>query len=203
MTAFNHAAFFAELRKEMGPLKQPQVDMFNRAVIAALGPPDASGPPWLAAGMTKIGEREVKGPTHNPWIVNTWARLGAGWFKDDETPWCGLFIGWCIAEAGLPVPKGGTFARAGAWATWGVPCLPQLGAIGVKGRVGGNHVFMLAGITEDGKHFLALGGNQNDGVSIAPIPVHEVYAVRWPSGVTQLHRDLPIMAKTTTAAREA
>ena len=62
---------------------------------------------------------------------------------------------------------------------------------------------LLVGVTADKLYFLALGGNQNDAVSIAPILVSEVKAVRWPDGYAQLRIPLPVMPKTTTIAREA
>lgn len=202
MTEFNHTAFYAQLRKDMGPLKQPQVDMFNRALAAGAGMA-TSVLPWIAAGMAKLGEREIVGPKNNNWIVNGWARLGAGWFKDDETPWCGFFVAHCIDAAGLPIPKGGAFAQAAAWATWGEACAPQLGAVGVKKRTGGNHVFFIVGITADGKFYKALGGNQGNAVSIIDIPVGDVFATRWPAGVPQTNTPLPIMATGTVNASEA
>lgn len=202
--AFNYAAFFAASRPLFGgKLTQMQVDGLNAALKAGFAI-SAPGPAWLVAGRTKIGEKEIPGPKHNPWIVNSmWKALGAPWLKTDDadSPWCGGFMAWCMNEAGQPYPK--SFPSAGAWATWGVPCLPQIGAVIVKERDGGHHVAQLVGITADGLWYLALGGNQNDGVSIAPIAIASVTAVRWPANVPQLSLKLPVMARATTAAREA
>src|SRR5690606_13431972 len=110
-----------------------------------------------------------------------WQRLGAKWYNDDETPWCGGFIAWCLNEAGLPYPK--NFPAAASFRDYGTECLPQLGAIGVKSRKGGNHVFIIVGETADKRYFKALGGNQSDAVNIMDILKSDVTAVRWPPSV--------------------
>lgn len=197
MSAFNHRAFFDAVRPLFGGrLSQAQVDALDAAIAAGMGTTSVAYPPWTAAGMTKLGEREIKGPEHNPFITEEmWEDLGAAWLKTDEDAWCGGMAAWCANEAGLPYPK--LYPRAADWRTYGVACNPQVGAFIVKARPGGNHVAQLVGITVDGLWYLALGGNQGNCVSIAPIAVKEVDACRWPSGVAQLHIPLPIMAKKT------
>ena len=205
--AFDHAAFFAAARPMFGgKLTQAQVDGLNAALRAGFGMALASPvyPPWTGAGLTKLGEREFKGAGHNPFIVEEmWIKLGAPWLKTDdgEGPWCGGFAAWCVNAAGLAYPK--DFPKAASWATWGVACPPQVGAFVVKARVGGNHVAQLVGITADGHHYLALGGNQGDAVSIAPMLVADVNAVRWPANVAQMNIALPVMEKKTSLASEA
>lgn len=161
-------------------------------------------PLWIVKARTKIGEREVVGPKHNNWIASGWAKLGAKWFNDDETPWCGFFVAWALNEAGLTYPK--EFPRAASFATYGTACPAQLGAIGVKARTGGNHVFFIVGITADRKYYKALGGNQSNMVNIVDIPVAQVNHIRWPSGVAVPARSalyLPTMVAGTIAGREA
>lgn len=163
-----------------------------------------SDPPWIIAARAKLGQREIKGPRHNAWIAKGWARLGAGWFNDDETPWCGFFVADCLNAAGLPYPK--NFPAASSFRAYGVNSPAQLGAIGVKARRGGNHVFFIVGITADGKFYKALGGNQSDMVNIVDMPISQVDAIRWPSGYpmpSAAMRVLPIMARGTSAGREA
>lgn len=159
-------------------------------------------PAWVRAGRSKLGEREIPGPKHNPWITGFWQKLGAAWFRDDETPWCGGFMAWCLAEAGLPWPK--NFPAAASFASWGTPCKPQVGAIMVKARKGGNHVGIIVGETPDKRFFKVLGGNQNNMVSIVDILKASATAIRWPKGAPAPgSRPLPVMPVGTVGASEA
>ena len=158
-------------------------------------------PPWTVAARKLIGLKEVPGPQHNPIILGFWQKLGATWLKSDEDPWCGGFMAWSMKEAGISYPK--LYPRAAEWATWGVPCKPQLGAVGVKARKGGNHVFQIVGITADGLRFKALGGNQSNGVNIIDVFVRDVTAIRWPKEVPQRNIALPVMPAGVIGASEA
>lgn len=157
-------------------------------------------PAWVLKARDYIGQKEIKGPQHNEWIAKGWKLLGAGWFNDDETPWCGYFVARCLHDVGLPYPS--NFPSAASFATYGEACTAQLGAIGVKKRKGGNHVFFIVGITADGKYYKALGGNQSDMVNIVDIPVNQVTHIRWPSAQPKSGY-LPIMKAGTLATREA
>lgn len=159
-------------------------------------------PAWVVAGRKMIGLREVPGPMHNPTILGFW-KLGAPWLKtdDSDSPWCGGFMAFCMKEAGLSFPK--QYPRAASWRDYGEAAVPQVGAIGVKARKGGNHVFMIVGKTADDRNFKALGGNQSNGVNVIDIRQSDVDAIRWPPGVPQAHIPLPIMAPGTLGASEA
>jgi uncharacterized protein (TIGR02594 family) len=161
-------------------------------------------PKWIVEARKMLGQGEIVGPRHNSWIAQGWARLGAGWFNDDETPWCGFFVADALQRAGLPYPGGGQFARALRWATWGTPTPPRLGAIGVKTRQGGGHVFFIVGETKDGRYFKALGGNQSNRVSIVDIEKRLLTAIRWPEGGGDAPAiPLPIMPAGTISGSEA
>ncbi len=205
MSELNHKAFFDAARPLFGgKFTQAQVDGLNAAIAALIGTAPSAYPAWTAAGMTKLGEREIKGPQHNPFITEEmWRDLGAKWLTTDDNdgPWCGGFAAWCANKAGLPYPK--DYPKAAAWATWGTSCKAQVGAFIVKSRDGGNHVAQIVGITKDGLHYLALGGNQSDSVSIAPFPVAAAYACRWPAEVPEAHIPLPVMEKKTSVGSEA
>lgn len=138
-------------------------------------------PPWVARLRSKLGQGEIKGANHNLWIAAGWRRLGVSWFNDDETPWCGFAVADALDAAGLPYPK--DFPRAASFKTYGTDTAARLGAIGVKARVGGNHVFIIVGETPDKLFYKALGGNQGDKVSIVDIRKTDVDAIRWPTGV--------------------
>lgn len=161
-----------------------EVVLFDKA-LDALGVPHSSDdhqtdPPWITIARKLIGTTEIPGPRHNSWIATGWKRLGAAWFNDDETPWCGLFVAHCIDAAGLSYPKaGGLFARALTWASWGKPCPHILGAVAVFKRDGGGHVGFLVG--ESSTHVYILGGNQKNAVNIMPIAKDRLHALRWPN----------------------
>lgn len=61
-------------------------------------------PRWFETAKKFDGLREVQGPKHNGIILGWLEKLNA-WWKDDETPWCGVFVAHCMQEAGLPFPK--------------------------------------------------------------------------------------------------
>lgn len=174
----------------------------RRAVISDPAVVASMDPPWVIAARTKLGQKEIPGSKNNPWIVSNWQRLGAKWFNDDETPWCGNFMAWALDAAGLPYPK--EFPRAASFSTYGIACAAQVGAIGVKARKGGNHVFQIVGQTPDKMYYKALGGNQSNAVTIMDIKKVDVDAIRWPPGVplpkTQY---LPVLPKGTISTNEA
>jgi len=194
-----------------GKLKREDVPLINQLAsqwdARARSSPALSGAPepaWIVAARSKLGEREIPGSRNNPWIVGFWQRLGASWFNDDETPWCGGFVAWCLNEAGLTYPK--MFPRASSFKTYGTACPAQLGAIGVKARKGGNHVFFIVGQTEDKIYYKALGGNQGNAVTIMDIRKVDVDAIRWPAGAPLVPRGqmlLPTLPRGTISSNEA
>lgn len=163
--------------------------------------PTASEPRWLELAREKIGQREIKGPKHNGWIAAAWGRLGAKWFNDDETPWCGLFVADCLERAGRKILPAAEFPRALAWAKWGQPCTPMVGAVVVFQRQGGGHVGFLVGQSEE--NYYVLGGNQGDMVSIAPIAKARAVAIRWPHDVGLRPGGLPRMTGGVVSTNEA
>lgn len=193
--------FDAIRARRNAPLTQAHVDTINAIMYPATGIIAPADPAWITAARQRIGEREIKGPKHNSWIAKGWARLGAGWYNDDETPWCGYFVADCLAAAGLPYPK--NFPAAASFRTWGAPSKPQLGAIGVKVRPGGNHVFFIVGETPDKRFFKALGGNQSDAVNIMDIAKSETDAIRWPQGTPLLITGLPVLPPGRISRNEA
>lgn len=52
-------------------------------------------PSWIVEGRKYIGEKEIKGPEHNPLILQFWKDIKRGGIKDDETPWCAAYVGEC------------------------------------------------------------------------------------------------------------
>lgn len=207
MSKIDHDAFMRAWRAARHPdgrkIVQGEYDLVMSAIAGEWTPPAASSadPPWLAIARTLIGQREIKGPTHNNWIAKGWARLDAGWFNDDETPWCGFFVAHCIDAAGLPYPGKGLFARAKAWLDWGEPVQPVLGAVAVFGRDGGGHVGFAVG--ESASHIYVLGGNQGNMVNIMPIAKDRLLGFRWPSSMAPPDAPLPRMSGGTVSRNEA
>lgn len=137
-------------------------------------------PRWLVTARRYIGVREVPGARHNSTIIGWLKRLKA-WWLDDETPWCGVFVGECINQAGFEIPK--LYMRASAWGTWGANLRASHvapGAILVFTRAGGGHVGFYVG--EDSLFYYVLGGNQNNMVNVAKIAKARCTAIRWPRG---------------------
>lgn len=138
-------------------------------------------PAWLAIARKHIGTREIVGPKHNAKIQGWLLKLKA-WWRDDETPWCGVFCAAVMQEAGLPYPS--DYFRAKAWADYGSRLQAHLlapGAVLVFAREGGGHVGFYVG--EDATHYHVLGGNQGNMVCTTRIAKARCIASRWPKGV--------------------
>lgn len=134
--------------------------------------------PWVTEALEYKGMREIKGIRHNKIIVSMVIALG-GWWRDDETPWCGVFVGHCLKETGRAVPR--HWYRAKAYAKYGTllsdPCY---GCIGVMSRRGGGHVCFVIGKT-CGDRLVVIGGNQNNRVSVAVYPRKRFTAFVFPA----------------------
>lgn len=142
--------------------------------------------PWMGLARTYVGLREVKGTKHNPKLIAMLDRMGTyskeskAWWRDDETPWCGLFVGYIMGESGRYVVK--EWYRAKEWASREMTRLshPAYGCIAVLDRVGGGHVGFVAGTDSKGRIML-IGGNQGDMVNIAAFDPSRITGYYWPS----------------------
>ena len=139
---------------------------------------------WLATARAYLGVTEIPGPQSHPTILG-WAKgLGgwvASWFRDDDTPWCALFVWHVLQQHGFPVKSGAALVRAKAFVDYGTPLdTPALGCIVVFDRAGGGHVGFYVGETL--KAYRVLGGNQNNRVSEAWLAKDRCVAMRWPPG---------------------
>lgn len=141
-------------------------------------------PRWVDIARSYIGTKEVPGKGSNAKILAMAKRIGgwvASFFTDDDTAWCGLFVGNCLLEAGLPSTGQKTLSAA-SYATYGAGLtVPALGAIMVFTRAGGGHVGFYVGEREDA--FRVLGGNQSNMVNETWIAKARLTAVRWPPTV--------------------
>lgn len=170
---------------------------------------------WMVEAKKHVGLREVPGPKHNATIQEWLKELGA-WWKDDETPWCGVFIAICLKRAGFK--RGSVNSRsktyvkgdkagpgnypfnwygAGEYRIEGGRKLdkPCYGCVAVKSRKGGNHVAFVAGRTADGR-LVCLGGNQSNAVSYAIYRESDFDSFMWygKTASPAPHRyDLPVL----------
>ncbi len=147
-------------------------------------------PVWLTIARRYDGTKEIPGKENSPVIVGWLIRLKA-WWRDDATPWCGVFVAECLSQAGLEVPK--HWYRASAYLNWGVSMTaPRRGCVVVYERKGGGHVGFVVGIDEFG-NIMTLGGNQRDSVCTLPFSAARVLGYRWPSNEA-VSTDLPLLA---------
>ena len=152
-------------------------------------------PSWMARARSYVGRREVPGKEHNPLIVGWWKALKQT-FRDDETAWCGAFVGGTLLEVGHPAVKNPAGARN--WLKYGVPLpRPAVGAVVVfwRGSKSGwsGHVGYVAGRDQKG-NLMVLGGNQGDMVSIKPFGYDRVLGYRWPANTKLPANDnLPLL----------
>jgi len=168
--------------KETGELDAETVRLLSRAHPTSTA---TAEPVWLQAARSFVGVKEIHGPASNSKILE-WARgLGgwvSGWYRDDDTPWCGLFVGHCISTTLPSEPLPSNPLAAKEWLKFGKPLdHAATGCILVFSRAGGGHVGFCVG--EDAQAYHVLGGNQGNSVSIARIAKDRLVGMRWPSSV--------------------
>ncbi len=209
MSIENQNIFLKELRKRRKTLPKDLYDdlLASWTTAFSVGPeikkelPVTKGkePLWLTYAKTHMGLKETPGKTHTQAILN-WVKSLGGWFTDDETPWCGTFVAYCVKQAGIQViPK--NWFRAREWESWGQSSLPRVGAVVIFSREGGGHVGFLVG--ESTANYYVLGGNQSNAVNITPIAKSRATAIRWPSTLPLSETKLPKMTGGTVSKNEA
>lgn len=114
----------------------------------------------------EIGTIEIPGPKHNSRIVNYAQEAGFEYIKDDETPWCSIFMNWVAQKANLESTK---LANARSWLNVGRQVdHPEPGDIVIFWRESPNsykgHVGIFMGYSQDQSRIYVLGGNQNNQV---------------------------------------
>lgn len=158
-----------------------------------------SEPSWLAEARNHLGVREIPGVNHHPLIVQMWKTIKRGGIRDDETPWCAAFVGFCLERVGIVSSR---FESARSYLSWGRRLDgPALGCVVVFTRDGGGHVGFLTGTTFDGR-LLVLGGNQANEVNIRAFPLERVSGYRWPLAVP-LPDDVLVVGSAPATVGEA
>jgi uncharacterized protein (TIGR02594 family) len=142
----------------------------------------AAALPWFTEAKRLIGVKEDVSARSNPMLIG-WGRELRTAYSDDETPWCGLFVGHCVASQMLSETLPTNPLGARQWARFGRACEPQPGAIMVFWRVsksdGRGHVGFYVAEDEGGSYHI-LGGNQSDAVNVARVPKSRFLDARWP-----------------------
>ncbi len=123
----------------------------------------------IKIAAAEIGITEIEGGLSNPRILE-YARVAGfdGWYHNDDTPWCSVFLNWVTEIAGLERTRDG---RASSWEKIGIePRKPEPGDIAlfvpVPGATHITHVGIFLGYSEDKTRIYLLGGNQSDQVNI-------------------------------------
>lgn len=153
---------------------------------------------WFQEARRLLGTREKPGVGNNPTILD-WAGDQGIQYKSDDIPWCGLFVGHCIAATlgNEPTPSG--LLRARAWERFGIasPATPGTVLVFWRKSIGSGlgHVGFYAG--EDDSAYRVLGGNQSDSVSLAWIAKDRLVAARWPATVPP-HPPKPVKLSSRT-----
>lgn len=143
-------------------------------------------PPWLAPAWAELGQHEIAGNSANPRIRDLFTDAGHPEIASDEVAWCAAFVSACLERADQRSTRS---LLARSYLDWGdalaAPAPGQLpfraGAVVVLSRdpdPAAGHVGFLVGETAD--NFMLLGGNQSNGVTVAPFAKSRVLAVRWP-----------------------
>lgn len=155
---------------------------------------------WIDEARKFIGLTEIKGPKHNPEILQFWKDIKRGGIKDDETPWCAAFVGAMLERVGI---RSSRFEGAKSYLEWGDKLdRPVLGCVVVFSRDGGGHVGFVVGQDKAG-NILVLGGNQSDAVNVKGFPPSRVTGYRWPTGEPLPRGELPALAAADISRNEA
>lgn len=142
--------------------------------------------PWIVTAEALMYTQEISGSKSNP-VILSWAKQIGGfiatYYKDDDIPWCGLFVAWCmhINEISITIKNP---LSALEWSKFGTKIDPCYGAIMVFTRTGGGHVGFY--VSEDSESYHILGGNQSNMVNITKVAKSRFHSARWPIGYEKL-----------------
>jgi len=144
-------------------------------------PPAPALPTAYEVALAEKGTKEFSGDRDNPRVVEYLSSVNSLSHqaqRNDETPWCSVFVHWCLAQAGI---QGTNSAAARSWLNWGKEVTqPEKGDIVVfwRGKKDGwhGHVGFVEKVTA--KNVYCLGGNQSDAVNIKPYAKSRVLGYR-------------------------
>lgn len=140
--------------------------------------------PWLTRAMGYLGQTEQVGGKLSAFVrrLFKWTRFPSH-LVNLRTAWCAAFLCTVLEESGVQSPRS---ARARDFLRWGIGlAAPVPGAVLVFMR--GNqltgeqgHVALSLGFEEAGQ-VVAIGGNQQNAVTIERKKTTTLLGVRWPS----------------------
>jgi uncharacterized protein (TIGR02594 family) len=144
--------------------------------------------PWLSRARAQSGINEIPGARSNPVILQWVAELGArypsmrrniDWFRNDDTPWCGLFAAQAVGLCDPGFMPDIAPLLAANWDNWDLHLdKPCVGAIGRFSRDGGGHIGFFE--SEESGFYHIRGGNQRNSVNVSKIAKNRLEEVRWP-----------------------
>lgn len=140
--------------------------------------------PWFVVAEQEMALQvaELAGPAANPEIAKYLhsTSLHHDDASSDETPWCSVFVNWCVERSGR---RGTGSASARSWLRWGAALnRPIVGCVVVfsrpeAGRHAGHVAFYVSYDDAQGT-INVLGGNQGDRVCVMAYPAARILGFR-------------------------
>lgn len=148
-------------------------------------------PKMLVEALKLYGTHEWIGKKSNP-VILEWATELNIKYKEDATPWCGLFMAIVAKRAGKKFPENPLWALN--WNNFGInQTVAMLGDVVTFIRPGGGHVGLY--VYETKNSYGILGGNQGDEACITEISKSRtkairrpIYSIAQPSNVRQIFK---------------
>jgi uncharacterized protein (TIGR02594 family) len=147
----------------------------------------SSGAPWLDLALAELGTKEDAGPGSDPVVLAYFDDVGRADIVDDATAWCAAATGSWLARSGQPIPPPHLALLARSYQSYGVPCDPRTGAIGVWPRGSADwqgHVGIVLDVDLARGVVRRISGNLADAVRIDKAPIATALAFRWPVSAT-------------------
>lgn len=142
--------------------------------------------PWIVTAEALMFTTEIPGTQSNS-VILSWAKKIGGfvatYYKNDDIPWCGLFVAWCMKTNDIPITINNPLSAL-EWSKFGIKTDPCYGCIMVFSRTGGGHVGFY--MSEDSDSYHILGGNQSNMVNITKVAKSRFHSARWPTGYEKL-----------------
>lgn len=139
--------------------------------------------PWMEEAGRYLGLREDRRRGYSNSSVVALAEPFDIDYSSDDIPWCGLFVGHCMAVSlpDEPMPELVLWSRS--WLHFGQKARPQPGAVMVfwRGSPQGSKGHVGFYCREDETSYEILGGNQSNRVSHARIAKSRLLGARWPT----------------------
>ena len=128
--------------------------------------------------LQEYGTTELLGAKANPDIMKYFKAVGHKWVKDDSTPYCAAFVGYCLETVNIRSTK---LLNARSYLEWGSQTKrPTLGDVVVLWRVSKDSSFGHVGffVKETADQVYILGGNQNNQDNISAFAKTRVVGYR-------------------------